>query len=129
MSNVMSFETGSIFLATGSPMPSSLVLRPDSFLSGWGVVENSASRIEKRMLEAGWTLFFLAGELNATAFGFDEAKTLDRALNRLAALVRALGCNSFDVGQVSQRTLFGGSRVRVSGHARHLQRGQLMFGE
>jgi hypothetical protein len=129
MSNVMSFETGSILLASGSPMPPSLVLQADSFLNGWGVVENSGARVEQQMLDAGWTFFFMAGELRATAFGFDDTRTLSRALSRLAALVRTLGCNSFEVAQISQRSFFGGSQVSVSGHARHLQEGHLMFSE
>jgi hypothetical protein len=129
MSNVMSFETGTIFLASGTSSPASLVLRGDSVMSGWGVIENSRSTVDKEMNDAGWNLFFLAGEISATVFGFDDQKLLAAGLRRLARTVKALKCNSFEIAHVVRSAFLGVSRVSLSGHARHLQKGTLLFGE
>jgi hypothetical protein len=114
---------GSILLATGTVSPSALLFRPDSFLSGWGVVKNSRADVETDMTGAGWKLFFLAGEMKATALGFGEEKTLPAALHRLGAMAQRLKCNGFEITQVTRSLFLGLTRVTVTGHARHLQKG------
>jgi hypothetical protein len=128
MSQVMSFETGSILLADGAAAPESLHLRSDSLLGGWGLIANARSTVDKDMTDAGWTLFFVAGGIKATVFGFDEQKTVPAALKRLAGMVKDLKCNSFEIAQVTHSLFMGISRVTLSGHARHLQKGSLLFG-
>jgi len=120
---------GSILLATGTASPSALLLQPDSFLSGWGVVKNSRAGVETDMTGAGWKLFFLAGEMKATAFGLGEGKTLPAALHRLGAMAQRLKCNGFEITKVTRSLFLGISRVTVTGHARHLQKGDQLQGE
>lgn len=119
---------GAILLATGTASPSALLFQPDSFLSGWGVVKNSRASVETDMSAAGWKLFFLAGELKATALGFGEEKTLPTALHRFAAMARRLKCNGFEITRVTRSLFFGLTRVTVTGHARNLQKGDQLLG-
>lgn len=129
MNNVMSFESGTIFLESGTLTPASLVLRCDSFMSGWEVVDNCPSEIETQMADEGWTFFFLAGEMRATIFGLDAEKTLATGLRRLAGMTKALRCNSFEIAHVTHQVFLGVSRVSLSCHARHLQKGHLRSSE
>jgi hypothetical protein len=129
MNQFKSFETGSILLADGAPAPSSLHLSGDALLGGWGLIANARSTVDKDMTDAGWTLFFVAGGIKVTVFGFDERKTVPAALKRLARIVRDLKCNSFEIAQVTHSLFMGISSVTLSGHARHLQKGSLLFGE
>jgi hypothetical protein len=120
---------GSILLATGTVSPSALLLQPDSFLSGWGVVKNSRANVETDMTGVGWKLFFLAGEMKATAVGFGEEKALPAALHRLAAMAQRLKCNGFEITRVTRSLFLGLTRVTITGHARHLQKGDQPLGK
>jgi hypothetical protein len=128
-SNIMPFEEGLRFLATGASCPTSLVLRTESPLIGWEVIENSRDGFEQQLGDAGWKFFFVAGAIKATAHGFSEKKTLAEGMRRLAVTARGLKCNSFEVDRVTHGVCLGVSRVTISGHARHLQKGTVMFGD
>ena len=119
---------GSILLAAGTVSPSALLLQPNSFLSGWGLVKNSRADVETDMTGAGWKLFFLAGEMKATAVGFGEEKTLPAALHRLGNMAQRLKCNGFEITRVTRSLFLGLTRVTVTGHARHLQKGDQLQG-
>jgi len=121
MNSALSFETGTTFLQAGTPMPGSLVLRYGSFMDGWGVVDNPQSMAGKEMKDAGWHFSFLAGEMKATAFGFDGAKALASGLKRLAEMAKTIRCNSFEISHVTHMLVLGISKVSVSAHARNLR--------
>jgi hypothetical protein len=76
---------GDILIEVSDPRPSSLLFRAAPLLSKWAVVANDRSTFEKEMREAGWTPFFMAGEITVTAVGFDQSADLKGALTRLAA--------------------------------------------
>ena len=120
---------GIILIESDARRPVSLVLLSSSFLNGWGVVGNDRSILEKEMKDAGWILFFMAGQIKTTVFGFDEEKTLPAALKRLAGKVKAQNCNSFEITRITRSSFLGVSRVNVSAHARHLQKGLVCFGQ
>ena len=83
---------------------------------------------EKTIQEAGWTFFFMAGEVKATVFGFDKQKSLRTALKRLIANVKAQHCNSIEITQVVAKSFLSVPYVSVSAHARHLQEGNRFSG-
>src|ERR1035441_7252234 len=76
---------GSILIEEGTHLPNSLLLQSESCSNGWASVKNTRSTLEKEIQEAGWTFFFMAGEIRSTVFGFDTQKTLRAALKRLIA--------------------------------------------
>jgi len=120
---------GAVLLATGSVTPASLILKRESFLAGWVVVENASTSVDADIAHNGWKLFFLAGEMKSSAFGFSEQKALPSALKRFGAMAKALKCNSFEITQVTRSLLLGVWHVTVTGHARNLQQGALLSGE
>jgi hypothetical protein len=67
----------------------------------------------------------MAGEIQATAFGFDKPKARRAALKRLITDVRSQRCNSIDITQVTEKSFLGLPYVRVTAHSRHLQKGTL----
>jgi hypothetical protein len=120
---------GAILLSPGTVSPAALLLQPDSFLPGWGVVKNARANVETDMTGVGWNLFFLAGEMKATATGFGEEKTLPAALRRFGAMAQRLKCNGFEITRVTRSLFLGLTRVTVTGHARHLQKGGQFLGK
>ena len=129
MNSATSFESGIIFLKEGASAPASLVLRSDSFINGWRVVDHCPSVVDRQMRDTGWTFFVVAGEMRATTFRFDRGKALAAGLRRLAEMTKALRCNGFEISRVTHKAILGVSRVSVSCHARHLQQGSLLTGE
>ena len=106
---------GSIWIEGSTHLPESMQLqnRPDS--SGWAPLNGTRSTFEKEVRDAGWTLFFMAGEIKTTAFGFDKQKSLRAAFQRLTANVKSHNCNGKSFLKVPY--------VTVSAHARHIQKG------
>ena len=91
-----------------SYLPSLLVQsQPDS--NGWAAVEYDRPTFEKAVQNAGWTLFFMAGEIEATVLGFDREKALRAAFRRLIANVTSQHCNSIEITRVTGRSLSGRS--------------------
>jgi hypothetical protein len=114
---------GTILMQEGTHLPNSQPFQTESDSSGWAAVGNSRSAFEKEVREAGWTFFFLAGEIKATVFGFDRQKTLRTALKRLIANVKSQNCNSIEITQVTGESFLKLPYVSVSAHPRHLQKG------
>src|ERR1022692_3875426 len=63
---------GSILIEEGTHLPNSLLLQSESCSNGWASVKNARSTLEKEIQEAGWTFFFMAGEIRSTVFGFGQ---------------------------------------------------------
>ena len=120
--------TGSIFIEEGSNLPSSVLLQRESHANGWSTVTNARSTFEKEFPQAGWTWFFMAGEVKTAVFGFDKQKTRSTALRRLIADTKSQHCNSIEITRVTDKSFLGVPYVTVSGHPRHLQKGMHFSG-
>jgi len=77
------------------------------------------------------TFFWLAGEIGATVFGFDEQKMLRRAVEQILANLESAEFNSLEImrlaSEASKRFL-GVRYVTVSAQSRHIQESAFLFG-
>jgi hypothetical protein len=119
---------GNILVQEGTNLPRSLLVETDSDSNGWAAVKDNPSTFEKTVEEAGWTFFFMAGEIKAAVFGFDRQKALRAALKRLITDVKSQHCNSIEITRVVDKSFLRMPYVSVSAHARHLQNGRLFSG-
>ena len=119
---------GSILIAEGAHLPNTLMLPDEPGSNGWTALNGARSTFDKDIREAGWTFFFMAGEIQATAFGFDKQKTLRAALQRLIAKVKFRDCNSIEITRVTGKSFLKVPYVTVSAHPRHLQKGLVFAG-
>ena len=119
---------GDLLVQEGTNLPGSLVLLAEADSNGWAAVKDNRSTFEKAVHEAGWTFFFMAGEIKATVFGFDRQKALRGALKRLMTDVKAQRCNSIEITRVISGSLLKAPYVSVSAHPRHLQKGMCFSG-
>lgn len=126
MTDTITAET--ILIEEGTHLPGSLLLQSESDSNGWAAVEGARSTFEKAIQEAGWTFFFMAGEIKTTVFGFDREKALRAALKRLIKAVKSQHCNSIEITRVMCRSFLRVPYVSVSAHPRHLQKGMLFSG-
>jgi len=112
---------GDILLERGAYLPDSLAAPGESSLPGWSAVQGGRPEFEKEIKQAGWTLFFMAGEIQTSVFGFDRQRTAQTALKRLSTIVKSQSCNCIEITDVTEKSFLKLPYVRVRAHARHLQ--------
>ena len=125
--------TGPIFLREGTPLPETLQLESEPYLPGWRVVKNLAGLgLSRKLQEAGWNFFCLAGDRNATVFGFGEEKTVRRAVERVLANPNFKNFNVLEITRVSSsvsKRFLGVTYVTLSAHSRHIQKSAFLVQE
>lgn len=121
---------GTILIEKDTPVPEFFSVGTGSYPNAWMRMSTNRSfrEFEKDLSTAGWTFFYIAGEIKAIAFGLDEHRTIDAALSRLMANVTQQRCNSLEIDNVSTRSFFGMSYVSITAHSRHIQKGSV-FGK
>jgi hypothetical protein len=121
-------QAGSILIDLGSDPPESLLVPSRTLPDGWGLMRDPAQLADTELSDAGWYLFFLAGEIEVTVVRLDRLEAMRVAMNRVVRKVKSQKCNSFEVARVTESSFLGIPRVSVYGHVRNLQKGRLLFG-
>lgn len=121
-------EVGTLLLKEGTPLPNSVPVESNRYFEGWRLVKNlSGSILDKKLSNVGWTFFFMAGELTATALGSDSEKTTLRAIKGVIAKMKPGKFNCLEISRVAAKSFLGLSYVTVAGHARHIQESLYLF--
>ncbi len=112
-------EIGTLLVKSGTQMPESVQLESDPYLKGWKLVKNlSSSGMDRKLCEVGWTFFYMAGEVNAIAFGSDSEETTRRAVKKVIANMKSDRFNCLEISRVAAKSFLGLPYVRVpSGHS------------
>ncbi len=112
-------------------MPETMRFESESCLPGWRLVKDlDGCGLDRKIREAGWTFFRVAGQLGATVFGLDEQKTARRALEQILANLESAELNCLEIMRVASEasTRFLGVRyVTVSAQSRHIQESAPLF--
>jgi hypothetical protein len=120
--------TGTILIEKGTLLPDSLRFESEPYSNVWRRVKNlDGFGLERKIREAGWNFFYMAGEITASAFGFDREKTFRRTVNRVLARLKSEGFNSLEITQVARGRFLGLCHMTVSAHARHVQESAFLF--
>lgn len=121
---------GTILVRKGTLLPPAFRLGSESYPHGWMPVKSGLDPhdLEKEFAALGWTFFYMAGKIKATAFGFDRQKAVTKALGRLIASATLQKCNCLEIDEVATRTFLGVPGVSVSAHTRHIQKGMTFSG-
>jgi hypothetical protein len=122
-------KTGTILIEGAASMPDSIRLEGGTYSSGWRSVSNlDLSQLDTAINKAGWTFFFMAGEIKITAFGFDKEQAVRRAVKRVITNVESHKCNCVEITEVSAKSFLGMPYVNVSAHSRHIQESSAFAG-
>jgi hypothetical protein len=122
-------KTGTILVERNASMPKSLLLEGKSYSGDWRSVSNlDLNGLDVAIHKAGWTFFFMAGEIKITAFGFDKERAVRRAVKRVITNVEAHKCNCVEITEVSAKSFLGMPYVNVSAHSRHIQESSAFAG-
>jgi len=120
-------KAGAILIEEGALLPESLWLESEQCLSGWRRVKNlDGYGLDRRVREAGWNFFSLAGEIKASVFGFDLEKTTHRAITQLLANLKSDKLNCLEITHVVWKRFLGLPYVSVSAHSRRIQKSMIL---
>jgi hypothetical protein len=124
-------KPGTILIKDGTLLPEVLRLESEPCVPGWRLVKDlDGGGLDRKIREAGWTFFCLAGQLGATVFGIDEQKTLSRAVEQILANLESAEFNSLEIMRVdseaSERFL-GVRYVTVSAQPRDIRESPPLF--
>ena len=121
-------RTGTILIKEGALLPESLGFESEPYSKGWRLVKNLDSRgLDRKIRDAGWTFFFMAGGVNASAVGSDLEKTTRRAIKKVIASMELDGFNCLEIAQVAAKRFLGLPYITVSAHPRHIQESMFLF--
>jgi hypothetical protein len=124
-------KPGTILIKEGTLLPETLRFESESCVPGWRLVkELDGCGLDRKIREAGWTFFCLAGQLGATVFGIDEQKTLSRALEQILAKLESAEFNSLEIMRVAtgiSKRFLGIRYATVSAQSRHIQASAPLF--
>ena len=119
-----SIQIGSILIKERPPLNGRLGLESDVYSQNWSVVRAlNGFALDRKIRAAGWNSFFMAGEVQATAFGSIRPSSLLAALQRIFSKVRHEDFNCLEVTGIVARSFLGVPYVMVSAHSRHIQKG------
>ena len=115
-------QMGTILIEGGALLPDSVWFESERCLDGWVLAKHlDHIRLGRNVREAGWTYSWIAGEIQARAFGFDAGKTTRRAIRQILAKLKPKIFNCLQITQVASNHFLGLSCVSVSAHPRHIQ--------
>jgi hypothetical protein len=117
-----------ILIEEGTPLPESLRFESEPYSNGWRLVKNlNGYELDQKTTKAGWNFFYMAVEIKATVFGFDEEKALRRAVERILTNLKSEKFNCLEITQVAAKSFLGLPYVTVSAHPRHIQESVVLF--
>ena len=103
-------------------MPETVRFESESWVWGWRLVKDlDGCALDRKIREAGWTFFCLAGQLGATVFGIDE---------QILANLESAEFNSLEIMRVASeasKRFLGVRYVTVSAQSRHIQDSAFLF--
>jgi hypothetical protein len=115
-------RAGTILISETAVLPESVSIVSKPYSSPWRtVLDIESSNLDRRIREAGWHFFFLAGEVKASVLGSNVPKGIQTAIARLSAAMKWQNFNSLQIACVEQKKFCGIPYVSVSAHWRHIQ--------
>jgi len=121
-------KMGTVLIEEGVIFPDSLRLESEPYLNGWRVVkELDGYGLDRKMSEAGWTCFYMAEEIKASAVAFDGERSLSKAVNQILTKLKLERFNSLEITEVSTKRYLGLPRTMITAHARHIQESMFLF--
>ena len=107
-----------------TPLPANLSIESEAFLPGWRVVKNlDRSALTRKIEDANWSFFYLAGEIRAIVLGRDRPGTLRRAVKCVLAKQQGQKFNSLEITKIVSKRFLGIPFMSVTAHSRHMQQG------
>ena len=121
-------RVGTMLIEDGTHTPESLVVGTERYSAGWSsIIKSTSAQLGKKLESAGWTFFYMAGEIRTSGFGFNDKSRTDRAVARVIDAVKRQNCNCLEITQMRRRSFLGLPYTSLVAHARHIQRSRSFY--
>lgn len=115
--------SGTILVRDNVPWPVGLAIESEAFLPGWKALKNfDGYELGRKIEEANWNFFYLAGEIKVTVLGSNCSKTLRRAVKRVLAK-QEKQFNALEIIKIVSKRFLGVPFMNITAHSRHIQQG------
>ena len=120
-------KVGTVMMRAGTLIPQSLRVETELYSHGWEMIKNSdGDAVNRDIRQADWNFFFLATNIEATAWGHWGERIARKAMKRVLGQVKLLNFNCLEITEISSRRFLGLPYVHVSAHSRHIQKSPLL---
>jgi hypothetical protein len=117
-----SIRPGTILMAEGTLLPSSVQCKGELFTPGWSRIKNlDSDGIDRAIGRVGWSFFYLAGRFRTRVFGADTGPAAVKGVKRIIAGLKTERFNCLEITQVATKSIFGFPYVIVDAYSRHIQ--------
>ena len=122
-------KTGTLLIEEGVIFPDSLRVESEPYSKGWRIVkELDGYGLDRTMNQAGWTCFYMANEISASAVALNGEKSLFKAVQQILTKLKLERFHSLEITQVATKRFLGlPPHTTVSAHARHIQESMFLF--
>ena len=118
-------HVGTLLLADGTALPEAALIGTQKYAKGWSSITSTTRfQLAKEIEKGGWTFFYMAGQIHARGFGFDDRSRTDRAIVNLIEAVKREKCNCLEITQIERRSFLGMRYTNLIARARHIQEGR-----
>ena len=116
--------SGAVFIGEQTPLPAGVAIASDAFVTGWRIVRDLDTRgLARKIEDAKWNLFYLAGEIRAIAIGREGTGTLLRAVKGALRKLHGQKFNCFAITRIVSKRFLGIPFTSIVTQSRHIQRG------
>jgi hypothetical protein len=121
-------KTGTILFKNGTFLPDALQFDSEPCATGWRLVKDlDGYGLDRKIRDAGWRFFYIAGEIKAIVLGFEGQKSVRRAVKRLLARLKSEKFNSLEMTRLVSKRFLGVPYVSVSACSRHIQESLILL--
>ncbi|HET7873191.1 MAG TPA: hypothetical protein VFL42_11810 [Terriglobales bacterium] len=122
----MDIQNGAMMVREGFLLPDSAQIESLSYSKTWRTVTGLDSfAVDRKLRSVGWRLFFIAGELSVSEFGWGTS-SVRRAVKRILRRGRKSNLNCIQITQVRHSRMPGFPFVNVRGYLFHIQKDALL---
>jgi hypothetical protein len=114
--------SGTVLIRENIPLPAGLSIESELYLPDWRAVRNlNGYELGRKIEQAQWNFFYLAGDFGAMAFGNEQPESVRRAVKRILAKRAGQRSNSLEITKVISKRFLGIPFVCIEAHFRHIQ--------
>ena len=115
-------HVGTILIEESSLTAGLFGLEIEHSWGNWNAVKTlDGFALDRKIRDAGWNFFFMAGEVKAVFLGAIEAKKIQNALQRIISKRRHEPYNALEVTGIVAKRFLGVPYTIISAHSRHIQ--------
>jgi hypothetical protein len=113
---------GTILIRENTLLPAGFAVETEVVFPGWRTVRNlDGYELGRKMQQANWNFFCLAGAIRTIVFGGDGQKTVHQAVSKILAKVNGKQFNSLEITGVVEKCFLGIPFLSVTANSRHIQ--------